>query len=70
MLNMRDLNVVIRYETDQRFMLKFIHIYVVLFTFYAKFRLSQNPRTIGHARFLRRNFWAPFVVMKKIYDLR
>jgi hypothetical protein len=30
MLNMRDLNVVIRYETDQRFMLKFTPIYAVL----------------------------------------
>jgi hypothetical protein len=30
MLNMRDLNVVIRYETDQRFMLKFTPIYAIL----------------------------------------
>jgi hypothetical protein len=29
-LNMRDLNVVIRYETDQRYMLTFKPIYVVL----------------------------------------
>jgi hypothetical protein len=29
-LNIRNLNVVIRYETDQRFMLKFTHIYVIL----------------------------------------
>jgi hypothetical protein len=29
-LNMRDLNVVIRYETDQRFMVKFTPIYAVL----------------------------------------
>jgi hypothetical protein len=29
-----------------------------------------RPRMIGQARFLRRNFWATFVVMKQIYDLR
>jgi hypothetical protein len=29
-LNMHDLNAVIRYKIDQRFMLKFTHIYVVL----------------------------------------
>ena len=29
-LNMRDLNSVICYETDQRFMLKFTHIYAIL----------------------------------------
>jgi hypothetical protein len=40
------------------------------FMFYAKIRPSQNPRTIGRARFLRRKFWAPFVVIKQIYDLR
>jgi hypothetical protein len=49
-----------------------IHTYLhcFWFTFYAKIRLSQNPRTCGHARFLRRNFLAPFVIMKQIYDLR
>jgi hypothetical protein len=39
------------------------------FMFYAKIHQSQNPRTIGRARFLRRNFWAPFIVIKQIYDL-
>jgi hypothetical protein len=29
-INMRDLNFVIRYETDQRFMLKFTPIYAIL----------------------------------------
>jgi hypothetical protein len=51
-------------------MLKFTPIYAILVQVYAIIRLSQNPRTIGHARFLGRNFWAPFVVMKWIYDLR
>jgi hypothetical protein len=36
--------------------------------FYAKIRPSHNPRTIERARFLRRNFWGTFVVMKQIYD--
>jgi hypothetical protein len=54
---MRDLNIVICYETDQRFMLKFTPIYAVLVHVYAIIRLSKNPRTIGHARFLRRKYF-------------
>jgi hypothetical protein len=53
-LNMRDLNIVICYETDQRFMLKFTPIYAVLVHVYAITRPSKNPRSIGHARFSRR----------------
>jgi hypothetical protein len=40
------------------------------FMFYAKNCPSQNPIMMGGARFLRRNFWAAFVVSKQIYDLR
>jgi hypothetical protein len=36
-----------------------------LFMFYAKICPSQNPTTMGRARFLRRNFWAAFTVSKK-----
>jgi hypothetical protein len=67
-LNMHDLNSVIRYETDQRIMLKFTPIYAILDHIYAKIRPRHNPRMIRRARFLRRNFWATFVVMKQIYD--
>jgi hypothetical protein len=38
--------------------------------FYAKICPSQNPITMGRARFLRRNFRAAFAVSKQIYDLR
>ena len=41
MLNMRDLNSLILYETDQRFMLKFTPIYAIL-----DHILRKNPRTI------------------------
>ena len=67
-LNMRDLNSVIRYETDQRFMLKFTPIYAILDHILRKNPPEHNPRTIGRARFLRHNFWATFDVMKQIYD--
>jgi hypothetical protein len=40
------------------------------FMFYAKIRPSQNLCMIEHARFLCRNFWDTFVVIKQIYDLR
>jgi hypothetical protein len=33
------------------------------FTFYVKIHLIQTPRTIGSARILRRNVWAPFVLI-------
>jgi hypothetical protein len=36
--------------------------------FYAKICPSQNPITMGRARFLRRNFRAAFAVLKQIYD--
>jgi hypothetical protein len=38
--------------------------------FYAKICPSQNPLTMGRARFLRRNFRDAFTVSKQIYDLR
>jgi hypothetical protein len=38
--------------------------------FYGKFCPSQNPITMGRARFLRRNFRVGFAVSKQIYDLR
>ena len=37
--------------------------------FTQKNRPSQNLRTIGRARFLRRNFWVSFAVTKQINDL-
>jgi hypothetical protein len=37
-LNMRDLNSVIRYETDQRYMIKFTPIYAIL-----DYILRKNP---------------------------
>jgi hypothetical protein len=40
---MRDLNVVIRYETDQRFMLKFTPIYAILVHIYAKNPPEPEP---------------------------
>jgi hypothetical protein len=49
MVNMRDLNAVTRYETDQRFMLKLTPIYAVLVHDLRKICVSQNPRSIGHA---------------------
>jgi hypothetical protein len=42
----------------------------IRFMFYAKICLSQNPITVGRARFLRRNFRTAFAVSKQIYDLR
>jgi hypothetical protein len=62
---MHDLNVVIRYETYQRFKLKFPPIYTIL-----DHILRKNPAEPKPARILRRNVWATFVVMKQSYDLR
>ena len=44
-LNMRDLNSVIRYDTYQRFMLKFTPIYAILDHILRKNPPEQNPRT-------------------------
>jgi hypothetical protein len=68
-LNMRDLNTVIRYETNQQFMLKFTPIYIVLVHVLRKNLPEPEPAHDGHVRFLHRSFWALFVVMKQIYDL-
>jgi hypothetical protein len=49
---MRDLNVIIRYKTDQRFMLKFTPIYAILVHVLHKNLPEPEPghaRTIGHA---------------------
>jgi hypothetical protein len=46
------------------------HLRCLGFMFYAKICSSQNPITMGRARFLRHNFRAAFAVSKQIYDLR
>jgi hypothetical protein len=41
---MRDLNIAIHYETDQRFMLKFVPIYAVLVHVLRKNPLEPEPK--------------------------
>ncbi|KAL5654530.1 hypothetical protein ACJX0J_033849, partial [Zea mays] len=49
----------------QRFMLKFTPIYAVLVHVYAIIRLSKNPRTIGHTRFLRHSSIIPHPMVQE-----
>jgi hypothetical protein len=56
------------YKIDIGFTLNFVLIYVVLVTFYAGIRPSQNPRMIGCTRFSYRNF-GPCLLLQNRYRI-